>query len=142
MSLAEYVREVLLGCPVIEASRLDIQIDRVGTSPTEYSIDAEPGQQVVKRYLNGDTVRRFAFALTARFPILTDAIRAENGKVYEALSLWLEECSRRRRLPPMDEGMTAQRMAATGSAYLLEQAKDSDSAIYQMQMELIYYSRV
>lgn len=118
-----------------------MQIDFLGLPPVQYSIEAEPTQQVVKRYLGGDTVRRFSFALCARYDVLMDADRAANAENYEKLSLWLEEQTRRRRLPPMDEGAAAERIEATGSVYLAEREDDNNAARYQMQIELLYHQK-
>lgn len=141
MSNAEYVRQVLLSCPYITAGPFDMAIDFLDQYPTRYSIDAEPAAQVVKRYLSGDTVRRFAFALSARYETITDADRAGNAKHYEDLALWLEQQTKRRQLPAMTDGATPQAMAATGGMYLDERAEDGSSAVYRMQITLTYYQK-
>lgn len=141
MSNAEYVKTVLLECPFIEAGPFDLAIDFLDEYPTRYSIDAEPTTQVVKRYRGGDSLRRYAFSLSARYDTVTDEDRAGNAKHYEDLSLWLERQTRLHKLPPMEDGAAPQGIRATGSAYLAERAEDNNSAQYMMQIELIYHQK-
>lgn len=142
MSNSEYVRNLLLTCPYIEASPLEMHINFIGNNPLQYSIDPEPTQQIIKKYLGGDTIRRFSFALSSRCETISDQDRAQNNDNYEKLSLWLEDITRKRRLPAMEIGKRPLRIEATGSVYLMERAEDNDSAIYMMQIELQYIKKV
>lgn len=141
MSNAEYVRDLLLTCPYISASKLDAHIDFLGDKPLQYSIDGEPTAQVLKQYRGGDTLRRYSFILLSRMQTIDDATRAQNNRNYEQLSLWLEAQTRKRALPDMGDGAKANSIKAVGSVYLMETDTDTNSAAYQMQCELIYYQK-
>lgn len=138
MSTIEYVRQALLLCPLIEEAP-DMRISFLGGSALQYSIEAEPGDAVVKRYLNGDSVRRAVFALLARRSVILDSDRAANAECFEQLAAWLEQRTRLREWPPMDNGCTARRLVAVGAPYVNERSDDGDTATYLMQLELTYY---
>jgi hypothetical protein len=140
MSNVEYVRDLLLQYPDIEASD-DVHIDFVGMTPSQFGIRAEPTGQIIKKYLNGDTLRRFSFALEGLCDTISDEDRAKNNELYEELSLWLEEQTKKRQLPSMGSSARAMKIEATGGVYLASEAEDGDSAIYLMQIELNYYQK-
>lgn len=144
MSNAEYVKSVLMTCPIItdEVGDIDLHISQIDTDPVNYSIEAEPTEQIVKRYLGGDSVKRFTFSLLARKQSFTDADRAQNSDVYDQLSQWLETQTRLRKLPPMDGGKTPQSMIALGNGYVLEGGPDNNNMLYQCTCELIYLQEV
>ena len=140
-SLAEYVRGVLLTYPEISPASPEMCIDWLGSKPTRYSIDAEPTTQVVKRYNDGETLRRVSVSLLGRFDVFADDVRTANAQFYEGLSLWLEHQTRFRLLPPMWEGATPRKLLATGGAYLETMDESGDSAAYRMQIEFTYYQK-
>jgi hypothetical protein len=92
----------------------------------------------VKRFNDGETMRRVSISLLGRFDVFADDDRAANVQLYEGLSLWLEHQTRFRRLPPMWEGATPRKLLATGGAYLETMDESGDSAAYRMQIEFIY----
>ena len=141
MSIAKYVQKFLLTSPFITVSPFDMQIDFVGETPTQYSIEAEPVHPVVKRYLTGDTIRQFVFSLVQRADIITDDVRSSNNDNYEKLSLWLEQQTKSRALPPMEDEARAMKIEAIGAQYVLERAEDNSSALYMMQCALTYYQK-
>lgn len=140
MSNIEYVRDLLSTYPGIK-KKGNMHIDFIGMTPTQYSIRSEPSAQVIKRYLNGDTIRSFAFALEGKFDMITDRDRAQNNALFERLSMWLERKTRERSLPGMGEHARAMRIDAVGGVYLSAEDEDGDAGIYLMQIELIYHQK-
>jgi hypothetical protein len=139
MSNIEYVRDLLVTYPGITSD--GVHIDFIGMTPTQYSIRAEPTGQIIKKYLNGDTMRRFSFALEGICDTISDADRAQNNALFERLALWLERKTRARQLPVMRCGAKAMSIEATGGVYMARQDEDGDAAVYMMQIELNYYQK-
>jgi hypothetical protein len=139
MSNIEYVRDLLVTYPGITSD--GVHIDFIGMTPMQYSIRAEPTGQVIKKYLNGDTMRRFSFALEGICDTISDADRAQNNALFERLALWLERKTRARQLPDMGSGAKAMSIEATGGVYMARQDEDGDAAVYMMQIELNYYQK-
>lgn len=141
MSVAEFVKQLMLACPHVNVTALDMHIDRVDAEALSYSIESLPSDPIAKRYLNGDTIRVFPFALTARRSFILDEDRETNSDSYEKVALWMEELTRKRKLPAMAAGQTPQKLQATGHTYVMEPAEDGNTALYVMQAQLIYYQK-
>ncbi len=139
MTLATYVQRLLAGCPALAAGPFDIAIDNLDGRPSRYSVDAEPDSQVVKRYLGGDTLRRFAFTLSARSEAVGNEDLAETHARYEAVARWAEAATRARALPVMDVGRVPHTLMAVGGPALYTLADDANTAAYRMRMELTYW---
>ena len=138
MNNVEYVRTLLLECPFIEADADNTTIDFIDNKAVQFGIFPEPTQPIIKRYRDGDTVRRFSFMLLAHDSALFDEDRAKNEANFERLSVWLEQKTRARALPDMGAHKTAQKIYTTGNPYMADQSEDGDSANYAIQIELIY----
>ena len=141
MSNAEYIRDLMLTCPHITVSTLDMHIDQVGAEPLSYSIESLPSDPVLKRYLGGDSLRAYPFQLTARRVFFSDEDRIANVNTFERVTDWMEQQTRLRLLPAMDDGQEPKQLQATGCTYVMEQAADSNSAVYIMQAQLVYYQK-
>lgn len=139
MSNAEYILQLMAACPYIAVSPLELHLDQVDANGVSYSIEGAPNAPTLKRYLNGDTLRVFAFALIARRGFLTDDERKANSEAYDQMALWMDRQTKIGSLPAMGAGKRPIKLQATGSGYVLEQADDSNTALYAMQAQLIYY---
>lgn len=137
-SPAEYVHGLLSACPALGTGPFDIALDSLDSQWPRYSVDSEREVLVMKRYLNGDTVRRFAFILTARRDALGNNATGDAHALYEAVARWAERMSRGRRLPEMGGGRRAGSLSATEGAALSTMSDDANTAIYRMRMELVY----
>lgn len=137
MNVAEYARAVLLQCPAIADTSPDMFINSLGENPLQFSIEPEPVNPYVKRYVGGDALRRFSFSLASTQYIISDADRTAVETLHEALTDWLLQ--QHRRLPIMGAGKQARSMLVIGGGYLYERAEDNNTAQYAIQIELQYY---
>ena len=137
----DYIKQLLLTNPIIKPSTDGVQIDFIGERATSYSIESEPTQPIIKQYMDGSTVRQFAFSLVARLGTITDAARLENSSNYETLALWLEAQSRKRALPSMPNDNQAMKIEAVSGVFVIERAEDANSALYVMQCALTYLNK-
>ena len=141
MSNSEYIRDFLFTCPVIQQSDAEMCVSFIGDTPLTYSIEGIPTKPVIKKYLNGDTVRQFTFGLVGRYEMYTDKIRVQNDQSYEELAMWLEQQTKQRMLPDMGNGATAQKIEAIGAQFVSERDQNNNSALYVMQCALTYYQK-
>lgn len=140
-SLAGYAKALLTGHDSINDAG-EIRIDFLGMTPTRFSVRGEPSGAVAKRYLNGDTLRRYAFALEGRCDTISDTDRENNNALFEGLAVWLDCQTKGRKLPAMNEGARPLGIEAAGSVYLMEQSEDGDTAVYMVQIVLTYYQKL
>ena len=140
-TLAEYVKDVLLGYEGI-ADADEVAIDFLGMTPTRFSVRGEPVEQVLKWYLNGDSLRHYVCGLEGICDTISDSDRAANNRLFEGLGRWLEIQTRRRLLPEMGNGAQAISIKPLDHVYLAREAEDGDAAMYLMQIGLTYYQKV
>lgn len=141
MSLIEYIVKLMASCPHISLASEEMQIDGVDETAPNYSIDNEPVNTIVKRYLNGDAIRQFTFALTSRKSTFTNEEKAKNTGLFEDVTNWMERQTRLRKLPGIDAQRRPIKLEALDSGYPLEMAEDNNSGLYAMQCRLTYYEK-
>lgn len=139
MSIVEAIRAWLRTYPPLADGRLGV--DFLPEDAQTYSVDTEPVQPVVKRYMDGSAIKQYAFVLASR-EFHADAItqNIESSAFYDAFSSWVERQNRARIFPVLEAGRTARRIEVTSSGYPF-QAYDEGTARYQIQLRLTYFER-
>ena len=64
MSMISAVRSWLKTCPLLSGERLNV--DFLPPETGSYSVDVSPAAAIVKKYLDGSSVRQFLFSLRTR----------------------------------------------------------------------------
>ncbi len=140
MSVIESIRDFIATCPFIEeldAMFLPINVDKLEPEPS-YSIENVPSDPIVKRCINGDSIRRVTFYLCSR-NLYGAEENLDTSQFYENLADWLEECTRTKQLPILGEGQTARSIKANTHGYIND--SEATYAQYQIQCELQYYQK-
>lgn len=119
-----------------------IGVDWLPTEPGSYSIDIVPAENIVKRYIGGDTIRQCVFVFALRGNYSEDALQnISNIGFFEDFAAWLERCSRNRQLPKLGGNKQAQQVEAVNVGYLASDGNDGTGR-YQIQCRLTYYQGV
>lgn len=135
-SIVESLSEYFLDCPLLKDGYF--HVDFLGPDPVEYTLEVLTCDPIVKRYVNGDTLRRYLFAFGSREYYGADRVQnIENIAFYEALSDWVEEQNRLENFPELPGELAPEELRAVSSGYLFDETMES--ARYQIQIELIYY---
>lgn len=135
MKLIESIRNFIMTCPLLADGRLNV--DYLGFEPTEYSIDGTPVEPVIKRYVDGGTVRQYNFVFASVEVYGQDTLNnMANSGFYEDFANWLEACSKEGTLPEMDSGKEPLRIEALNTGYLFDTT--THTGRYQIQCRLIY----
>ena len=69
MSVISAIRDFITTCPYLdefEETFSKVDIDFLEEKPTNYMVEAVPAEPIVKRYTNGDSIRRVAFHFCSR----------------------------------------------------------------------------
>lgn len=140
MSVIEAVRGFIQdNCPFLEdfnALFPIINLDKLEENAPAYSIESVPSDPIVKRYMNGDSIRKLTFYLCSRN--LYDVQKnVDTSEFYEKFSEWLEECNEEKNLPNLDNGKMAIKFIANTDGYVNDTA--GTYAQYQIQCELRYF---
>ena len=134
--LVEALRTFIVECPFLSDGR--VNVDYRGVSPTEYSIDGTPVEKIVKRYIDGSSIRQFAFVFGSVERYGMDVLaNIQNSGFYEDFSEWLDKRTRAKRLPDLGKGRDAISISAQSTGYLFDNG--DDTARYQVQCRLIYF---
>lgn len=136
MSLISALHTYLLTYPNWAAGA-PFYVDHLGNNPTQYGLFPLPGVPIVENYVNGSSLRQFAFALQSMESIADNAARMSASEFYETLADWLETQTENDNLPKLASGKTAESIEALQSGFLFEFG-ESGTGIYQIQCRLTY----
>lgn len=135
-SIIDALEKYFIGCELLKDGAL--RVDYLGEKPVEYTIEVLPCEPVVKRYLDGSTVRQYLFAFGSREYYSQERLQnIQNSAFYERLADWVETRSMSGILPELPDGMEAQKLEVVSSGYLFDGSMTN--ARYQIQLRLLYF---
>lgn len=146
MSVISSIRDFISQCPYLDEFNkafsdvefAKVDLDKLEEDAISYMIETVPADPIVKRYINGDTVRRLVFAFCSRV-FYGDFENIDTSDFYENFSDWLEDCTRDGLFPKLGEGKEARNIRATTNGYLMD--AENHTAQYRIQCEFIYYQK-
>lgn len=129
------VREWLEGFAGFDGSKLNVDFLPPGAG--EFSVDVVPVESVVKRYLDGSSIKQFDFVIAMRaFWGADERCQMDNLGFFEGLERWIEQQGRAMALPKLGDGRTPRSVTVSSSGYAF--VPEVDVARYQMQCKLVY----
>lgn len=143
MSLVKNVREFIKQCPYLKdyEGAIRIGVDYLGEYATTYSIESVPCQPIVKKYIDGSSVRQELFIFCSREAWGEDVFQnLENCEFYENFYNWLEEMNRNKRFPYIGNKRYVRKIELLSNGYAF--AVDVDKAQYQIQFKITYFQEV
>lgn len=137
MSIIESVRNFISGCPLLKNDVL-LNVDRLGDSEIEYTIDGEITDPILRRYTDGSSLRQFNFIFASREKYGADTLQnIANSGFYEDFADWIETQSNAGNLPILDKYRIPQYIEVQSNNYIFD--TDDSTARYQIQLKFIYY---
>lgn len=137
-SLMDSVRTFLCGCPYLKDGVFNV--DYLSGTPTEYSIDSLPVDPIIKKYVDGSSVRQFVFAFGSVEPYGSDVDNnLANSTFYEDFAAWVDQKNKNKEFPSLGTGKTPMEIQAQGAGYLTENTENA--ARYQVQCRLVYQQK-
>ena len=137
-ALRNYVRK----CPHLDTfnNAIRVNVNYLAPDADTYSIEEVPIEPVVKKYVNGDTVRQYAFIFTSREPYGVDVLQnIDNSGFYEKFAEWIENNNDDEILPILEGGLEPQEIKVTSTGYAF--AVTEDTAQFQIQLRLKYFKK-
>lgn len=117
----------------INANFLDGEVD-------SFSIEEVPTEPIVKKYIDGSSVRQFQFAFCSREPYGAEILQnIDNSSFYEDFSNEIEEKNNRNILPIGDSNIEPIELKVTSSAYVV--TTEEDTAMYQINLNFKYFKK-
>lgn len=140
MTIIESIRNYIRECPYLDEFNKGINVDYLGENTTSYMIEEVPAPSIIKKYIDGSSVRQYLFVFASREIYGNDVIQnIENSGFYEDFANWLEEQTFAENLPILDRNKEARSIEATTSGYLFN--VEMDKASYQIQCRLTYFQK-
>ena len=135
--IIEHLSEYFERCPPIAEGVL--RADYLGSAENDFTLESVPCDPIIKRYVDGSTVRQYLFIIGTRQAYGEDTLQnIANSGLCEEIFAWIEGMNAAHELPTLPEGMTAQKIEGISNAYLLDENAQSFAARYQIQCRLTY----
>ena len=136
LSMVQAVWDYFSTCPLLENQRI-LGVDRLGVDTIEYTIDILPSEQIVKRYVDGSSIRQIELTFSSREPYGRDVIQnIQNSEFYEKFADWVEQNDDAGIYPEFGEGKTVRSMQVISSGYAVEVTEKTSR--YQIQLRITY----
>ncbi|MCI8420454.1 MAG: chloramphenicol resistance protein [Oscillospiraceae bacterium] len=135
-SIIEGLSNYFLTCPLLEDGVF--RVDALGSEPVEYAIETGITSPVIRKYVDGSSIRQYQFNFNTREAYSLDRILAiQKESFYENFCNWVEEQSMNGNLPELPEGCEAKALTVLTPGYMLDATMTN--AIYQVQLMLQYF---
>ena len=137
MNIIEAIREYIsdLDC----MATFEINVNYLDGENDSFSIEEVPCNPIIKKYLDGSTLRQYQFVFCGREPYGAEILQnIENSTFYEDFANEIEEKNNNDVLPRL-EGMEATSLEITSNAYTVSVTEDT--AMYQINLNLKYYKK-
>ncbi|WLF70479.1 chloramphenicol resistance protein [Clostridium septicum] len=137
-SLRNYIKK----CPYLDAfnNAVKVNVNYLEPYTDTYSIEEVPIDPIVKKYINGDSIRQYAFIFTSREPYGVDVLQnIDNSGFFEKLANWIDDNNNNNILPLLDNGLESLEVKVTSTGYAF--AVTEDTAQFQIQLKLKYLKK-
>lgn len=137
-SLRDYMRN--LKCLDTFNNAIRVNVNYLEPNTDTYSIEEVPVEPIVKKYVNGDSIRQYAFIFTSREPYGADVLtNIDNSGFYEKLADEIEKNNNKEIFPLLNDGMETLEIKVTSTGYAF--AVTEDTAQFQIQLRLKYFKK-
>lgn len=137
-SIRNYMRN--LNCLDTFNNAIRVNVNYLEPNADTYSIEEVPVEPIVKKYINGDSIRQYAFIFTSREPYGADVLtNIDNSGFYEKLADEIEKNNYNEIFPLLDDGLEPLEIKVTSTGYAF--AVTEDTAQYQINLRLKYFKR-
>ncbi|MPU14905.1 chloramphenicol resistance protein [Acinetobacter baumannii] len=137
-SLRNYMRE--LKCLDTFNDAIRVNVNYLEPNIDTYSIEEVPIEPIIKTYINGDSVRQYAFIFTSREPYGADVLtNIDNSGFYEKLADEIEQNNNNAILPVLENNLEPLEIKVTSTGYAF--AVTEDTAQFQIQLKLKYFKK-
>ncbi|AYE35312.1 chloramphenicol resistance protein [Clostridium septicum] len=138
-SLRNYIKK----CPCLDTfnNAIKVNVNYLEPYADTYSIEEVPIEPIVKKYVNGDSIRQYAFIFTSRKPYGVDVLQnIDNSGFYEKFADWIEDNNNNNYIfPLLDNKLEPLEVKVTSTGYAF--AVTEDTAQFQIQLKLKYFKK-
>ena len=137
-AIRDYIRT--FQCLETFNNAIKVNVNYLEENTDTYSIEEVPVEPIVKQYINGDSIRQYAFIFTSREPYGIDVLQnIDNSGFYEKFANEIEEKNKNGILPLLDNGLEPLTIKVTSTGYAF--AVTEDTAQFQINLNLKYFKK-
>lgn len=140
--IIDALRNYIRNCPHLDTfnNAIKVNVNYLEPQADTYSIEEVPIEPILKRYVNGDSIRQYAFIFTSREPYGIDVLQnIDNSGFYEKFADWIENQNNNEIFPLLDNGLEPLEIKVTSTGYAF--AVTEDTAQFQIQLRLKYFKK-
>jgi len=137
-SLQEYIKK----CPYLDTfnNAIRVNVNFLEPNADTYSIEEIPIEPILKKYVNGDSIRQYAFIFTSREPYGVDVMQnIDNSGFYEQFASWVEIQNDNEIFPILGNGLEPLEIKVTSTGYAF--AVTESTAQFQISLKLKYLKK-
>ena len=135
--IIESIREYIGNLSCMSTFTNAININYLSDDDDSFSIEEVPSQPIIKKYVDGSTVRQYQFIFTSKEPYSEEILQnIDNSSFYEDFANEIEEKNNNGDLPLL-EGLETKSIEVTSTPYCLKVTEDK--AIYEINLNLKYF---
>ncbi|MBU3112002.1 chloramphenicol resistance protein [Clostridium lacusfryxellense] len=138
--IIESIRDFIKNMDCLEMfnNAISVNVNYLEPNVDTYSIEEMPIEPILKKYVNGDSIRQYAFIFTSRNPYGSDVLQnIDNSGFYEKFADEIESKNDNEIFPVLDNNSEVREIKVTSTGYAF--AVSEDTAQYQIQLRLKYY---
>lgn len=140
MKIIESIKKYIENLECLKTFESVINVNYLGAENNSFSLEEVPTQPIVKRYIDGSSIRQFNFAFCSREPYGQEVLQQiENSNFYEDFATEIENKNNRNELPVLERA-EVKSLEVTSSAYTVSVSEET--AMYQINLNLKYYKGV
>ena len=130
-----------MDCLEMFNNAIRVNVNYLEPNVDTYSIEEMPIEPILKQYINGDSIRQYAFIFTSREPYGSDVLQnIDNSGFYEKFADEIETKNDNEVFPILDSKLEVREIKVTSTGYAF--AVSEDTAQYQIQLRLKYYKKL
>ena len=135
--IIESIREYIGNLDCISTFNTAINVNYLADDDNSFSIEEVPAQTIVKKYVDGSSIRQYQFIFTSKEPYSEEILQnIDNSSFYEDFANEIEEKNSKGDLPLLDN-LEVRSIEVTSNPYCVRATEDK--AIYQINLNLKYF---
>jgi len=140
--IIENIRNFIRNMDCLEMfnNAIRVNVNYLDPNVDTYSIEEMPINPIIKKYVNGDSIRQYAFIFTSREPYGSDVLQnIDNSGFYETFADEIETKNDNEEFPLLDNNLEVMEIKVTSTGYAF--AVSETTAQFQIQMRLKYLKK-
>ena len=140
MKIIEAIREYISKLDCMKVFDNAINVNYLDSETDSFSIEEVPSQSIIKKYVDGSSIRQFQFTFCSREPYGSEVIQnIDNSTFYEDFANEIEDKNNKGILPLLED-VEVRSLEVTSSAYAVSVTEEK--GMYQINLNLKYFKGV